>query len=96
MVNCLSYEWSPTLSGMDAYNELLGILKDIAMMDQVRSLLGWDQEVLMPPKAAELRAEQIAWISRESHKRKTDPLWVESYWMSLRKEMTWEILRVPT
>ena len=63
----------PLSSGMDAYNELLGILKDIAMMDQVRSLLGWDQEVLMPPKAAELRAEQIAWISRESHKRKTSP-----------------------
>ena len=63
----------PLSSGMDAYNELLGILKDIAMMDQVRSLLGWDQEVLMPPKAAELRGEQIAWISRESHKRKTSP-----------------------
>ena len=45
----------PLSSGMDAYDELLGILKDIAMMDQVRSLLGWDQEVLMPPKAAELR-----------------------------------------
>ena len=63
----------PLSYGMDAYNELLGILKDIAMMDQVRSLLGWDQEVLMPPKAAELRGEQIAWISRESHKRKTSP-----------------------
>ncbi|MEC7502824.1 MAG: carboxypeptidase M32 [Candidatus Thermoplasmatota archaeon] len=64
---------TPLSNGMDAYNELLGILKDIDMMDQVRSLLGWDQEVLMPPKAAELRGEQIAWISRESHKRKTSP-----------------------
>ena len=64
---------TPLSNGMDAYDELLGILKDIDMMDQVRSLLGWDQEVLMPPKAAELRGEQIAWISRESHERKTSP-----------------------
>ncbi|MAU85797.1 MAG: carboxypeptidase [Euryarchaeota archaeon] len=64
---------APLSNGMDAYDELLGILKDIDMMDQVRSLLGWDQEVLMPPKAAELRGEQIAWISGESHKRKTSP-----------------------
>ena len=64
---------TPLSTSMDAYDELLGILKDIDMMDQVRSLLGWDQEVLMPPKGAELRGEQIAWISRESHKKKTSP-----------------------
>ena len=56
---------------MDAYDELLEILKDIDLMGQLRSLLGWDQEVMMPPKAAALRGEQIAWISRESHKKKT-------------------------
>ena len=53
----------PLSNDMNAYSELLGIFKDIAMMDQVRSLLGWDQEVLMPPKAAELRGEQIASVS---------------------------------
>ena len=52
---------------------LLSRLKDIELIGQIGSLLSWDQEVLMPPKAAELRAEQIAWISRESHKRKTSP-----------------------
>ena len=44
---------------MDAYDELLEILKDIDLMSQVRSLLGWDQEVLMPPKAATLRLSLI-------------------------------------
>ena len=58
---------------MDAYDELLEILKEIDLMSQVRSLLGWDQEVLMPPNAAKLRGEQLAWISRETHKRKTSP-----------------------
>ena len=58
---------------MDAYEELLGRLRDIDMVGQIGGLLGWDQEVLMPPKAAALRAEQLAWISKTGHERLTDP-----------------------
>ena len=43
------------------------------MVGQIGGLLGWDQEVLMPPKAAALRAEQLAWISKTGHERLTDP-----------------------
>tara|TARA_Y100001954_G_scaffold102816_1_gene111882 strand:- start:575 stop:2110 length:1536 start_codon:yes stop_codon:yes gene_type:complete len=64
---------APLSRGMDAYDELLNLLKDIDLTSQVRSLLGWDQEVLMPPNAARLRGEQMAWISRELHDRKTSP-----------------------
>ena len=42
---------------MSAYEELLTRLKDIDLIRQIGSLLSWDQEVLMPPKAAPLRAE---------------------------------------
>ena len=42
----------PPPRDMDAYDELLENLKDIDLMGQLRSLLGWDQEVMMPPKAA--------------------------------------------
>jgi len=35
--------------------------------------VSWDQEVLMPPKAAGLRAEQLAWISKTGHQRLTNP-----------------------
>ena len=57
---------------MGAYEELLVRLKDIDLIGQIGSLLSWDQEVLMPPKAAPLRAEQLAWISKTSHERLTD------------------------
>ena len=35
---------------MNAYDELLARLKDIDLVSQIGGLLGWDQEVLMPPK----------------------------------------------
>ena len=51
---------------MNAYDELLERLKDIDLVNQIGGLLGWDQEVLMPPKAAKLRAEQLShWMHFE-------------------------------
>ena len=58
---------------MDAYDELLERLRDIDLIGQIGGLVSWDQEVLMPPKAAALRAEQLAWISKTGHQRLTDP-----------------------
>ncbi len=57
---------------MGAYRELLERMKDIDLIGQIGSLLSWDKEVLMPPKAAPLRAEQLAWISKTAHERLTD------------------------
>ena len=57
---------------MGAYEELLMRLKDIDLIGQIGSLLSWDQEVMMPPKAALLRADQIAWVSKTAHERLTD------------------------
>ncbi len=47
---------------MEAYEELLARLKDIDLISQIGGLISWDQEVLMPPKAAVLRAEQFVCI----------------------------------
>ena len=58
---------------MSAYESLLVRLKEIDLIGQIGSLLGWDQEVMMPPSAAPLRAEQLAWISKTAHERLTDP-----------------------
>ena len=58
---------------MSAYDELLERLRDIDLIGQIGGLVSWDQEVLMPPKAASLRAEQLAWISKTGHQRLTDP-----------------------
>ena len=58
---------------MSAYDELLERLRAIDLIGQIGGLVSWDQEVLMPPKAAGLRAEQLAWISKTGHQRLTNP-----------------------
>ena len=52
---------------MNAYEELLERLKDIDLVNQIGGLLGWDQEVLMPPKAAKLRAEPVSYTHLRAH-----------------------------
>ena len=47
--------------------------KDVETIGQISGLLGWDQEVMMPPKAASLRAEQMAWLSKTRHRLMVDP-----------------------
>ena len=58
---------------MDSYGELLIRLREIALASQIGSILGWDQEVIMPQAAAESRAEHLAWISKTVHEKITDP-----------------------
>ena len=56
----------------EAYVQLMSRMKEIETVGQIQGLLGWDQEVMMPPKAAPLRAEQLAWLSRTSHAMMTE------------------------
>jgi carboxypeptidase Taq len=48
-------------------------LGEIADINSSISLLHWDQEVNMPPKAAEGRGQQLATLSALSHRLFTDP-----------------------
>jgi len=56
-----------------AYNKLLEHYKKISALDQVQGLLSWDQETMMPPKGALLRAEQISSLETVLHNLKIDP-----------------------
>ena len=56
----------------EAYGQLMSKMKEIETVGQIQGLLGWDQEVMMPPKAGPLRAEQLAWLSRTSHSMMVD------------------------
>jgi carboxypeptidase Taq len=53
-------------------NELKGRLAEVADLERVSILLAWDQEVAMPPRGAESRAEMRASIERLGHERFTD------------------------
>ncbi len=55
------------------YNKLLSIFKEGQIIDQISMLLGWDNQVMMPPKGVEQRGEQMAFISKIQHEKVTDP-----------------------
>lgn len=56
-----------------AYRELLAKTKDIIVLSTAQSILHWDMETVMPPRAVNQRGEQLALLSRLNHKLSTDP-----------------------
>ena len=56
-----------------AYQELLRRFREIALIDSIEAVLGWDQEVNMPPKGAQWRAEQSAYLSGLAHRKTIAP-----------------------
>ncbi len=55
------------------FDELRERLAEIADLGKTAALLGWDQQVMMPPGAAALRAEQMATVGRIAHQKFTSP-----------------------
>jgi carboxypeptidase Taq len=56
-----------------AYDRLRSILHRNHLIDSVQGLLGWDEQVNLPPKSAGLRAEQMAEMARISHEAASKP-----------------------
>jgi carboxypeptidase Taq len=54
-----------------AYDELRRELRETEIFASVGALLAWDQEVMMPPAATPLRAEQAALLGELVHERRT-------------------------
>lgn len=55
------------------YRTLVEKLEEINRLKGVMSIIQWDQEVTMPPGAAQARAGQIAALAGVIHERTTDP-----------------------
>ena len=53
------------------FDELRDRLAEISDLSKTGALLGWDQQVMMPPRGAALRAEQLATIGRIAHQKFT-------------------------
>ncbi|NNE88009.1 MAG: carboxypeptidase M32, partial [Silicimonas sp.] len=58
---------------MSAFEELMVFQRETEALSQVMGRLGWDQETMMPPGAAEQRAEEMAALDGVLHRRRTDP-----------------------
>ncbi|MBS0615950.1 MAG: carboxypeptidase M32 [Verrucomicrobia bacterium] len=54
-----------------AYDKLLDLSKEIQLYDMMRGLLDWDQETMMPPAAAYIRADAFATCATHIHKLTT-------------------------
>ncbi|MHA1938984.1 MAG: hypothetical protein ACW97O_12305, partial [Candidatus Thorarchaeota archaeon] len=58
---------------MNAYDELMGKIKDIALIGTSLGAIYWDLETYMPPAGIQLRSEQISVLSRVGHEKSTSP-----------------------
>lgn len=57
----------------DAYERLTAKLKRAHTLGTVAGLLGWDEQVNLPPDSADLRAEQAALLAELQHEAAADP-----------------------
>jgi len=55
------------------YKRLMEKVKDLFILGSASSIVHWDMETKMPPKAIKLRSLQLAMLSRIQHKMSTDP-----------------------
>lgn len=62
-----------TVSTHTAYQELLERSREASLMGSTAQLLGWDQEVFMPPGGLEYRSRQLAQLARRHHEMVTSP-----------------------
>ena len=55
------------------YDQLCQHARETALLTATESALGWDERTLMPPEAAQYRAEQLTYLAGLIHQRRTDP-----------------------
>ncbi len=55
------------------YKELMEKVKDLLVFASAESIISWDMETMMPPRAIKLRSEQLAMLMRIDHRMTTDP-----------------------
>ncbi|KAG0295323.1 hypothetical protein BGZ96_011995 [Linnemannia gamsii] len=56
------------------YDQLIIHLKDLTHLNGISGILRWDQEVMMPKKAAGVRATQLSTLAGVKHEKKTSPV----------------------
>jgi carboxypeptidase Taq len=56
-----------------AYQSLCAHARESAKLASIMGILEWDERTKMPPAGGEYRAEQIAFVAGEIHKRQTAP-----------------------
>jgi carboxypeptidase Taq len=63
----------PTDTLKSSYDKLLAKTKDVVILGSTEAIVYWDMETKMPPKAINLRSQQLALLSQIEHRMSTDP-----------------------
>ena len=63
---------------MTAFETLSAQLREIQLLSDTASCLGWDQETYLPPKGVAHRADQLAFLAGEIHSRATNKQFEET------------------
>src|SRR5690348_8196276 len=61
-----------TSSHHATYDKLRRFVHETSLLQSTEALLGWDERCLLPPAAAEHRAEQMTLLTGLVHQRQTD------------------------
>ena len=61
------------VSHQQIYDELCQHLRETALLESAQYVLEWDERTCLPPRGGTYRAEQIAYLARTVHQRRTDP-----------------------
>jgi len=56
-----------------SYKKLMEKVKELLVFQSAEFVVYWDMETMMPPRAINLRSQQLALLSRIEHKMSTDP-----------------------
>src|SRR3954454_21110426 len=62
-----------TSTYQSAYDNLCKHAREVAILNSVQGLLGWDERTKLPPAGGEYRAEQMSYLAGLVHKRQTEP-----------------------
>ncbi len=61
------------MNPQQAYDELVQRVKEIVTLRRISALVGWDQQVNMPPKGLARRAEMESYLAQQIHRNGTNP-----------------------
>jgi len=79
---------------MNYYSAYSIKMKELAELAGISSLLSWDQEIYLPSKSGEFRAQQLALINGLMHEKATDPSLISAIENSILQNETSDIQKL--
>lgn len=60
------------MGSLERFEQLCSHFRECAVIGSVRAVLEWDEQTMAPPAAGAYRADQVAWLAKTLHSKKTE------------------------